>query len=401
MKEIFDKTRRAAEKVGPLISYIGCICVAFLIMYYLNGAIGIFIASVLMCALVLSLILTLAAVKTVTAEIKTDTDLIAKGENVICSVRFSNALWLPVPMAEIRVETSPHFLHDDVRVYKCVLAGKGTNTLKIPLKAVHSGLASIKTTNAAISDFLGIFTFKLNIDDKEFTAAIYPDIPEVPVQTDFLKTANRFTSTDEEEEESNETSPIPTGMPGYDHREYIPGDPIKRINWKLSSKRDIYMVRLDEQIHGTGQMFFLDAPDDIPETDHTLHVRDIVAEGALSMLSMLVREGRDAVFYICRTNEWIPCEIHEQGDVLVLQELLAHFSPCKAPTLIPAEITDSGKTPICLTTAIKGSSSSVSAIISQYPEALVISAYCSGIALASAGHWTISDEYEFVKSSEI
>ena len=387
--------------ISSLLSYIGCICVALLIMYYLNGTIGIFIATALICAFILSLVLTLIAAKSLSVSISTDTELIAKGESINCTVKFTNRFYLPVPIAEIEIGSTPHLSQGEISVYKCALAGKSSNTIKIPLKAVHGGMAKISVKRAAISDFLGILTFPLSIPEEEMTfkAAIYPNIPDVPVQTDFLKTTNRFTSTDDEEEESNETSAIPTGMPGYDHREYVPGDPIKRINWKLSSKRDIYMIRLDEQIHGSGQLFFLNAPE-YEETELTLSVRDIITECALSILGMLVREGRDAVFYLYTDKTWTANEIHEAGDILALQELLAHFSPSKPRELVPAEIIQSGKTPICLTSAIKEDFSEVSAIASQFPEALILSAQKAELHFPGVAHWTVSDEFELTKSSE-
>ena len=38
------------------------------------------------------------------------------------------------------------------------------------------------------------------------------------------------------------------GFPGYDNREYVPGDPLKRINWKQSAKRNKLLVRLDDEM---------------------------------------------------------------------------------------------------------------------------------------------------------
>ena len=35
-------------------------------------------------------------------------------------------------------------------------------------------------------------------------------------------------------------------MPGYEHREYVAGDSPRRVNYKLSAKKQKLMVRLDE-----------------------------------------------------------------------------------------------------------------------------------------------------------
>lgn len=396
-----DNVRQTLKTISSLLSYAGCILVSYLIMYYLDGTIGVFLISALICAFVLSLVLTLIARKTVRVKIYVDNNALAKGESLNCIAELSNSILLPAPVIEIELYCSAHLDQGDVPLYKGAAGLRSPNKIKIPITAVHCGLAEIRVKRISLSDFLGIFVFGIdfNADENRFTAAVYPDIPDVAVQTDFLKTANSFTSSDDEEEESNESSPIPTGMPGYEHREYMPGDPIKRINWKLSSKKDIYMIRLDEQVRGTGQMFFLDCPV-CEDDDNSLKVRDTIIEGALSALSMIVREGRDAHFYFYNDGLWLGSEIHEQGDIYKLQELLARFSPKEPSSLLPEDIINSGKTPICFTAAVKGHEEHPHMIAAQYPDALIVSALSAQLILNDVNHWTISDEFEMTKNSE-
>ena len=184
--------------------------------------------------------------------------------------------------------------------------------------------------------------------------------------------------------------------PGYEHREYIQGDPIKRINWKLSSKRDEYMVRLDERIAGAGQLFFLDAPD-IGNDSYTLSVRDNVIEGALAVFTMLIREGREATFFFPQDGVWTGYDIRSIGDVYTIQEQLGEFSPEKSPSLIPEDITSSGKVPICFTAATSEHSASAVQIASASVDALLICSLSSGLQSISTNMWTISDEFEFKK----
>lgn len=398
MKEFTEKNRTVLKTISSVLSYSGCIVISLMVMYYLDGTIGVFLVSALTFALILSLLLTLIARKTLEIRISTDSKAAAKGERINCVVKLNNSFILPVPVVEVELECSPQIDLGRVSVFKGAVMGRMGNTIRIPMRAAHSGLAEVRVKRVGLSDFLGIFTFNMKLpeDELSFKAAVYPDIPDAVVQTDFLKTANRFSSNDDEEEESGETSQLPTGTAGYDHREYVPGDPIKRINWKLSSKRDVYMIRLDEQIHGTGQLFFLDCPV-MDDTDETLGVRDTVIEGALAMFSMLVREGRDATFYFCKDGAWIENEIHEQGDVLRLQEMLADYAPCEPPALVPEQIGAAAKTPICFTAALKDNAYNASQIAAMYPEALIISAFEAGVALENGVQWAITEDFEFTK----
>jgi uncharacterized protein (DUF58 family) len=286
------------------------------------------------------------------------------------------------------------------KFYSGSIAGKETTEIKIPYTARHFGLAEVRISKVTIDDFLGIFSFKVPIPEERrmIRVSVYPDIPDTGVQIDLLKTASQYSSTDDEEEETEEIAVGSTGMPGYEHRQYYPGDPIKKINWKLSSKRDIYMVRLDEKVSSAGQMFFLDCPK-AEEDDYFLSVRDNVAEGALAMLSMLVREGREAEFYFFSDSAWQGVTVRTDADVYLLQEKLADFSPSEPPQLMPPEISASGKTPICFTAATAETDSSAVTIAAQCPDSLIISSAESGLQNISPNFWTVSADYEFTKQA--
>ncbi len=389
----------AFKTVRALLSYLGCIGIALAVTYYLDGTAGIILTAALLCALVLSIVMTVIVMRSVRVEITADKNILVKGEKVLCRVKLFNTLPITAPVIEIQADCSPQLAMESSLLYKGALAGRAVNVLSIPMTARYSGAAKMTIDRVTLTDYLGIFSFRLNVPEEQlaFKLAVYPDIPDAAVQTDFLKTTNKFSSNDDEEEESDEVSLTSTGMPGYDHRQYYPGDPIKRINWKLSSKRDIYMIRLDEEIRGAGQMFFLDCPVTEPTPD-ILKVRDNVIEGALTMFMMLIREGREATFFYCKDGLWLAHEIHSQPDVFALQEILSDYSPCEAPTPVPSEITAAGKTPIVFSAAVRGAEGTLSDIISQCPEALVITAYSALIPSMSSDMWTISDEFEFRKA---
>lgn len=391
---------RLYKTLTAVLSYIGCIAVAFGVMYFLDGTAGVILIAALVCAFVISLVMTLAVKHSMTVAVETDKTVMTKDEDMTLKVSLSKSLIIPSPLIEIRVSCSPHLELTGGELFKGAVAGNETNRIKIPLRSKHSGLAQLNIDSILLTDFLGLFSFSIKIPEelRRLKVGIYPNIPDAAPQTELLKTTNRFNS-DDDEEESDENSLTPTGLPGYDHRQYFPGDPIKRINWKLSSKRDIYMIRLDEQIRGSGQLFFLDCPD-YPETEYVLKVRDTVIEGALAMFTMLLREGREATFFFCTEGLWLSEEIHNMADVYRLQEELAGFVPCEPPQLFPPEIAGSSKTPICFTSATGDKAGSAMQIAAQSPDALIICAESAGMQTISTNIWKISDEFEFRRQQD-
>lgn len=386
------------QTITAFFAYLGCIGIALVVMYYLNGTFGILIATALGCAFIISVAVTLIVMRSVRIDFKLDKSSVSKGEQLNCIITLSKKIMIPTPIIDIHISSTPQ-LSKKTDLCSVSLAGQRINTVKIPLTAKYSGAAKISIDKVMISDYLGIFRFRLksNGEYPVMKISVYPNIPDVPIQTDFLKTAVLFSNNDnDDEEETNETAMGQTGQPGYDHREYYPGDPIKRINWKLSSKRDVYMIRLDERVAESGQMFFLDVPK-LPENDLNLSVRDNVIEGILAVFTMLVREGRETVFFFSEKNIWRSMDIHTEADIYAIQELLADLEPSTVKNSVPLEIINAGKAPICFTTATADFSDSAERIVSESPDVLMICAASSGLSKITSEMWSISEEFEIKK----
>ncbi|MCD8096116.1 MAG: DUF58 domain-containing protein [Ruminococcus sp.] len=388
------------RNVKNVLGYLGCICIAAAVGYYIDGTVGIILTIALSIAFVLSLAVTLVVKGFISVEISTDKTLLVKGEHITLSVMLSKKIPIPAPIIEIEADCSKQLAPDNGTFFAVSLAGTERNVVKIPFTANYSGAATVRISSLMISDYLGIFRFKMKMNQSlEEKISIYPDIPDVVVQTDFLKTASQFSDNDDDEEETDETAIGATGMPGYNHRQYEPGDPIKRINWKLSSKRDIYMVRLDEKVCGAGQMFFLDCTK-TEETENALKIKDNVIEATLAMFTMLIREGREATFFYYKDNMWLKAEIHNMGDVYALQEEFSDFEPSEPASVIPPEIISSMKTPICFSTASAEYPQSAVDAVSAYPDLLMLSSEMAGLQNICPNLWTVSEDFEFKKQSK-
>ena len=381
------------QTVKSLFAYIGCIGIAVAVKYLINGTVGVLLIISLICALILSVVSALAVIPSLEVDVQPDKRVLFKGESLIYAVSMRKRIIIPAPMIEVYVECTPQLLKD-TDILRLSLAGRETNTVKISVMAKYSGAAAMNITNVFVCDYFGIFRFRLkkDISNSNVRVSVYPNIPDVPVQTNFLKTAVLF-STDDNEEETNETALTPTGQPGYDHREYYPGDPIKRINWKMSSKKDVYMIRLDEKVAGGGQVFFLDVPE-LEENEVNLSVRDRVIEGMLAVFSMLTAEGRETVFFMPNKNNWVRMDIRTPADIYEIQQRLSDFSPCSMETPVPPEIAGMGKTPICFTAATGDNAQSAMNIISEIPDILLICSSDSKLPHITSEFWSISNTFE-------
>lgn len=368
---------------------------ALFVTFAINGTIGMALTYALITALIVSLLMTLFVLKRIKVSSALDRYAASKGDAVLLEIILENSSVLPAPLIEAEIESTAHFAFEGERIIRGAVTGKGANTLRFSMTAVHSGKAHIKIRSIKLTDFLGIFSFNLPYDTEELTAAIYPMVSDLSVSTNIMKTGSQFSSNDDEEE-SEETSSIPTGLAGYDHREYIPGDPLKRVNWKLSSKRDVLMVRLDERIRGSGRVFLLDCPL-TDEDDEALTIRDNVIEGALAVLCSLLAEGREASFFYCKQGLLMSIEIHNMQDVYALQEELSDFEPCDTAAVLSSQNTEFSKTPICFTSAMNGNSASAEYIVSRWPDTMIIASAGASLPTITSNMWTLSDTFELSK----
>ena len=385
------------KTVLPLLNYIGCIGLALFVTFIVEGTIGMVLTYALVIALVVSLVMTVAVIRFIGVSPVLSCSSVSKTGSVFCEVKLTNASVLPSSVIVVELESSAHFSAQGVTVLKGTVPAKGTNVLRFPFTAVHSGKAHLKVKSIKLTDFLGILSFDIKVPDglRDLSVAVYPDIPETGVQTNLIKTASTFMSGDEEEE-SDESSAIPTGLAGYDHREYVAGDPIKRINWKASSKRDVLLVRLDEKIKGSGRTILLDCPKE-KEDETALTVRDNVIEGALAMLKSLLAEGRDSVLWYCKQGLWMKAEIHTDADVFSLQDELSDFEPCETTQDLPEEIKDGSKTLICFTAATGKGLSVIESAVSRNSDTMIICSYAASLPVLSQNQWVLSDDYELNK----
>lgn len=130
-------------------------------------------------------------------------------------------------------------------------AAKKQGSIKIPFVSDNCSSVTIKCKNVELNDILGITKAKLKAP-KPIIFTIFPkELPVSIVSNDHLF----FTA---------ESDQIMQDKKGYDMseifelREYIPGDNIKAIHWKLSNKIDKPIVRVGHSSTNTRTLIFLD-----------------------------------------------------------------------------------------------------------------------------------------------
>ena len=232
-----------------VLGYALTCVIALLYLLFIDIKAGSIFLAILAIAPFLSLFMTTRAIKNIEFTIDKSKTVLNKGVEVPFSADFSVKGFIPTPFINVKLFNTDHFKTSDVSDFFLSLASKKPVTIEQEYTASICGVGKIGIEEITVSDFLGLKKFCLyrnNNDEKNISEYnIYPDIPETEQDNPLIRSVCEEVAYDDNEE-SEETAISFSGVPGFEHRNYMPGDPLKKINWKLSMKKNQVMVRLDE-----------------------------------------------------------------------------------------------------------------------------------------------------------
>ena len=138
--------------------------------------------------------------------------------------------------AKIEVEISNTFMGTSgTDVISVPVYIKKGYELSIPLISSYPGIVKLRINRICIKDLMGFFCFKKKVEAEAWSYVL----PETIQMQDFNPEAFEMCALESEEstKKGNDFSDV------SEIREYIPGDKLMKIHWKLSVKRDILMVK--------------------------------------------------------------------------------------------------------------------------------------------------------------
>ncbi len=298
----------------------------------------------LIIAPIISVIYTLIQVRFV--DVKTDVDVsyINKGEKLTLVVTITNNSYLPSPPIALTIADNFSVKCEEEKKHSISIMPKSETEIEITFQARIWGKAKIGIESVYIEDYFGVIKKEVNCA-KTLThiVRVIPEIEEIEQNATVINNAFAVSLYDDTDDTSESNSQSMIGLPGYDHREYIPGDPLKRVNWKLSAKKRALYVRLDDELPSPQISIVLDNAFyknnvDIKRCEKVINAIDkskdeviqLVAQRAvevsLGIANVFMIMNRKITFYIYDDEAWLGFPVESETDLTTISLALADFS---------------------------------------------------------------------------
>ncbi len=200
-----------------------------------------------------------------------------KGENFQIRIILKNPTWYPLLNATLKLEVEntlyredgDHFLNFPVR------AGKETEVV-YSLTMDYSGRLRVNTKYIKFVDLLGICELQVDLQDSvECLVLPYGELRNQEAGYIYI---NGVTEAMESKEKGYDFSDV-SGI-----REYIPGDKLQNIHWKLSVKKNELMVKERVSVSAMQLQVLVElANDDQMRLDAVLDLADSVTKSFVNM----------------------------------------------------------------------------------------------------------------------
>ncbi|MGN0607018.1 MAG: DUF58 domain-containing protein [Oscillospiraceae bacterium] len=332
------------KTLKTFVSYVTILIIIGFYTFFLDGKSGMIMAAFFIIVPIVSFILTVMARKSISITLVCDEKNIEKNRDFKYSINISKRNFLPVPFVTLKILTTPHIISEDENTICFSMPVKKEMSVESICRTRYSGNAEILIESAYITDYLNIFSMKLPNVKAEHKIEIIPEIHELDTFGGIFRAAADTICIDENEEETDTASVFGmSAFAGYEHREYAAGDPIKRINWKLSANKGKLMIRLDEKMPAARPEIVLNLSGYNDNTESCIEMRERIMEGCLSFAYFCVRNGIECNISYSENNSWKSMKIGSADDIKSLALKLSSFSDMDNSTALPENALLSGK----------------------------------------------------------
>ncbi|MCL1792914.1 MAG: DUF58 domain-containing protein [Oscillospiraceae bacterium] len=262
----------------------------FFIMTLYHRITIVFFAAVLVLPL-LAYLLLLANYFFVKFEVSVDKKVYDKREQAATLIRISNEGLLPTPFIKVKIiQIDDNGKSADENVFALSLPPMKSVDFKSNIVMKRRGLYEVGIKEIELYDIFGLFKFKRSVN-------IIEEILVLPKRILMYGSVGKNILADDGEEKNRRK--IGEDRTIISHiRDYVEGDNINAVHWKLSSKKDDLIVKVYDHPNDNNIMIIADMQaHEFEDSELWEDSGDAVVEASLALALKCVYEGKSCVLY--------------------------------------------------------------------------------------------------------
>lgn len=330
--------------IGFAVNYIAAIALSVIFALFLSGQTGWFFTIAFAAAPVVSILFTAVQSRFVSLASAISVSCVNKGEEIEMEITVTNSSFLPSPPIRIEAADTPGIRCLSQKLCTISVMPRTEQCFSFSFCADIWGKSQIGIKTMKVEDYFGLISVKSKQTYPLFTVYVIPEIAERENDDPIVRSAYDISVFSDDTDDTSEiSSGCINGLPGYEHREYTPGDPLKRVNWKLSAKKHELLVRLDDEMPSPHISVVLDSvfssdivnikktaqkydADLMPKDELLLRIAENAVEVSLGIVQSFLRLNRSVTYYMYSPEGWTGFAIDDESSLNELSLALAEFS---------------------------------------------------------------------------
>ena len=289
--------------------------IIFYIMYLGDFALVLLISVIAIPVfLLISLFITK---KNISVELNVQSSSVQKNQSFPVQIKVENRSIFPIGKAEANIEYFNLFNCDPVNfILHMPIQARNEQNAIFQLNSKFCGILKVRCAGITIYDPLKLFKFTVG-KNVGINISVMPEGHEISGQVVYSDKVNDESNIFSEHKPGDDPSQV------FDLRNYNPGDRLNRIHWKLSSKKDEFIVKDYSLPVDVPCLIFLDLKSD-NELSYKLPVLDTMIESLLSLSQFLIENEKKhtVVFYNFRTSDFTELTVTDSDSLAVAVKTL-------------------------------------------------------------------------------
>lgn len=229
-------------------------------------------------------IITLIARLSITISVEANNTAATKGEEALLYFTVNNRSFISLKNLKASITVKNGFLGETQERELFMPAPALTKqTIKYAVKSEHIGKVKIGVKDIILYDYFKLFSFKIKLN-KNFDISFLPEILPTPINLRVNSFINNESDVFSKQKAGDDPSEI------FKIRDFVGGDKLNRIHWKLTTKTGNLMVKEFSLPINTSIMIALELNANI-EKDGYLDYLDTAIESAVCISSYLAESN--------------------------------------------------------------------------------------------------------------